>query len=142
MQHGEQLWHFDRASGLLSQWISRGKKVLLSPLEDNFTRAPLDNDIGISEVAHIDPNAWVERWKAVGMFEMKPELLCCEADALEHAVQLRTVHRWRAQGIALFISRKTWRITSCGELEINVDVEVTFGTPAPARIGLCCQLAE
>lgn len=142
VQHGEQVWHFDRASGQLNQWISRGEAVLLSPLEDNFTRAPLDNDIGISEAAHIDPNAWSERWKAAGMFDLHAELVCCEADTLQHAVQLRTVHRWRGAGKTRFISRKTWRITRRGELEIDVDVEVAFGTPAPARIGLCCQLAD
>jgi beta-galactosidase len=52
---------------------------LLSPVQDNFTRAPLDNDIGVSEVTRIDPNAWVERWKAAGMYAMTPRLLLCRA---------------------------------------------------------------
>ena len=48
-------------------WIG-DKKQLLTPLRDQFTRAPLDNDIGVSEATRIDPNAWVERWKAAGHY--------------------------------------------------------------------------
>ena len=140
--HGDQRWQFDSASGLLSQWISRGENVLLTPLADQFTRAPLDNDIGVSEVTRIDPNAWVERWKAAGHYAMTCRLISLQADALAHSVQLRTVHHWLAHGKLLFISRKTYEIDSRGELRIDVDVEVAPGTPAPARIGLTCQLAE
>ena len=37
---------------------------------------------------------------------------------------------------------KLWRIDCQGELHVTVDVDVAFGTPPPARIGLTCQLAE
>ncbi|MFP1463630.1 hypothetical protein ACLB1E_31215 [Escherichia coli] len=36
--------------------------------------APLDNDIGVSEVTRIDPNAWVERWKAAGHYQAEAAL--------------------------------------------------------------------
>ena len=140
--HGEQRWQFERASGLLTQWISHGEKVLLSPLQDQFTRAPLDNDIGVSEVTRIDPNAWVERWKAAGHYAMECRAVSLHADTLAQAVQLHSVHHWLANGKLLFISRKTYVINHQGELQINVDVDVARGTPAPARIGLTCQLAE
>jgi len=142
VSHSGQQWQFDRASGELSQWTHNGKAQLLSPVQDQFIRAALDNDIGISEVARIDPNAWVERWKAAGMYHMECQLLSCEAEALQQSVQLRTVHQWSAEGKTLFISRKTWDINQQGELQINVDVDIAYGTPAPARIGLTCQLAE
>ncbi len=32
-------------------------KTTADPLRDQFTRAPLDNDIGVSEATRIDPNA-------------------------------------------------------------------------------------
>ncbi|ATF92641.1 beta-galactosidase [Cedecea neteri] len=140
--HGDQHWRFERRSGLLSQWFSHQRPTLLTPLQDNFTRAPLDNDIGISEAAHIDPNAWVERWKAAGMYDLTPELLSFDADRLSNAVLVRTVHRWQGNGKTLFISRKSYRIDSEGELHITVDVEIAPGTPAPARIGLSCQLVD
>ncbi|TYE37659.1 hypothetical protein DJ508_30900, partial [Klebsiella michiganensis] len=61
---GNKRWQFNRLSGLLSQMWIGDEKQLLTPLRDQFTRAPLDNDIG-----RIDPNAWVERWKAAGHYQ-------------------------------------------------------------------------
>lgn len=46
-------------------WIG-DEKQLLTPLRDQFTRAPLDNDIGVSEATRIDPNAWVETLEGGG----------------------------------------------------------------------------
>lgn len=60
---GNKRWQFNRQSGFLSQMWIGDEKQLLTPLRDQFTRAPLDNDIGVSEATRIDPNAWVERWK-------------------------------------------------------------------------------
>jgi len=142
IRHGEQHWQFDRTSGLLTQWTSNGEDLLLTPLQDQFTRAPLDNDIGVSEVTRIDPNAWVERWKAAGHYTMECRAVSLNADTLAQAVQLRSVHHWLADDKLLFISRKTYVINTQGELQINVDVDIARGTPAPARIGLTCQLAE
>jgi beta-galactosidase len=135
-------WVFSRETGLLTQWWKDDRAALLSPLQDQFTRAPLDNDIGVSEATRIDPNAWVERWKAAGMYELEAELYGCEAQALANEVLLRTVHRWTHQRKTLFVSRKTYRIDDQGELHIDVDVEIAYGTPPPGRIGLTCQLAE
>ncbi|MEW9178697.1 beta-galactosidase domain 4-containing protein, partial [Klebsiella pneumoniae] len=73
-------WQFNRQSGFLSQMWSGDKKQLLTPLRDQFTRAPLDNDIGVSEATRIDPNAWVERWKAAGHYQAEAALLQCTAD--------------------------------------------------------------
>ena len=70
LTHQQQRWIVDRTSGHLTQWLNNGVETLLSPLTDNFTRAPLDNDIGVSEATRIDPNAWVERWKAAGMYDI------------------------------------------------------------------------
>jgi len=142
IQHDDQTWQFDRTSGLLTQWTRNGENLLLTPLLDQFTRAPLDNDIGVSEVTRIDPNAWVERWKAAGHYRMESRVVSLHADVLAQAVQLRSVHQWQADGKLLFISRKTYLIDNQGELQITVDVDVARGTPAPARIGLTCQLAD
>lgn len=135
-------WQFSRLSGFLTQlWID-GEKQLLTPLRDQFTRAPLDNDIGVSEATRIDPNAWVERWKSAGHYQTQAALLQCTADKLIDAVLITTVHTWQHQGKILFISRKTYRIDGHGEMSISVDVEVASDTPHPARIGLTCQLAQ
>ena len=129
-------------AGLLSQMWIGDEKQLLTPLRDQFTRAPLDNDIGVSEATRIDPNAWVERWKAAGHYQAEAALLQCSADTLADAVLITTAHAWQHQGKTLFISRKTYRIDGSGQMAITVDVEVASDTPHPARIGLTCQLAQ
>lgn len=139
---GHKRWAFSREQGTLTQYWTGDEPQLLTPLRDQFTRAPLDNDIGISEVTRIDPNAWVERWKAAGHYQLQAVLLQCDADALSDAVQIATVHAWQYQGETLFISRKIWCIDGHGEMLITVDVDVASGTPHPARIGLTCQLAQ
>lgn len=142
ISHQQHRWVFSRESGLLTQWCQNGEDTLLSPLQDQFTRAPLDNDIGVSEATRIDPNAWVERWKAAGHYDLEPALLSFDAFATDSEVLLRSVHRWQYRSQTLFISRKTYRVDGQGVLHLDVDVEVAYGTPAPARIGLSCQLAE
>lgn len=77
-------------------WIG-DEKQLLTPLRDQFTRAPLDNDIGVSEATRIDPNAWVERWKAAGHYQAEVALLQCTADILADAVLITTAHAWQHQ---------------------------------------------
>ncbi|ECG8257509.1 beta-galactosidase [Salmonella bongori] len=133
-------WQFCRKLGFLIQYRINDEEQLLTPLVDQFTRAPLDNDIGVSEATRIDPNAWVERWKAAGHYQAEASLLQCDADALASAVLITTVHVWQYEGNPLFISRKMYRIDGNGEMQITVDVDVNCGTPPPARIGLNCQL--
>jgi beta-galactosidase len=140
--HGNQRWQFNRESGNLSQWWRDEKPALLSPVVDNFTRAPLDNDIGVSEATRIDPNVWVERWKAAGMYAMNARLLRCEAKERGDEVVIVTRHIWEHETKALFISDKRWRIDGHGELHAEIDITVAADIPEPARIGLSCQLAE
>ena len=142
VSHLDQRWHFDRASGNLVQWWNRGVQTLRSPLIDNFTRAPLDNDIGVSEATRIDPNAWVERWKAAGMYNLAPRVLQCEGEQRAQEVAITTLHAWEFNGKTLFMSRKVWTIDSNGVLQGDVQIQVASDIPQPARIGLSCQLAE
>ncbi|MDX6018928.1 beta-galactosidase [Scandinavium sp. V105_16] len=142
VSHGQQRWQFNRDSGHLSQWWHDEQPTLLSSVLDNFTRAPLDNDIGVSEATRIDPNAWVERWKAAGLYAMTARMLHCEAREQADEVVIITRHVWEHQQKVLFISDKLWRIDGHGELHADIDVTVANDIPEPARIGLSCQLAE
>ena len=137
----DRRWHFSRRSGDLEQWWCGETPTLLTPIRDQFTRAPLDNDIGISEVTRIDPNAWVERWKAAGMYAMTPRLLHCAAQKSAGEVMVTTRHVWEHENKVLFISDKRWRIDSHGVLHGEVEVQIAPDAPPPARVGLCCQLA-
>lgn len=142
ISHQEQRWAFDRTSGNLTQWWNNEVQTLRSPLTDNFTRAPLDNDIGVSEATRIDPNAWMERWKAAGMYSLAPRLLQCEAEQRAQEVAIVTLHAWAFSGKTLFLSRKMWTVDSSGTLHGDVQVQVASDIPEPARIGLSCQLAD
>jgi len=142
ISHEGSRWQFSRDSGDLTQWWQGDRATLLTPVRDQFTRAPLDNDIGVSEVTRIDPNAWVERWKAAGMYAMRAQLLECRAEQLENSVQVHTRHGWEFDGKLLFISHKQWRVDNSGVLHGDVTVQVAQDAPPPARIGLSCQLAD
>lgn len=137
--HHNQRWHFS-AEGELAQWWLDERPQLLSPLRDNFTRAPLDNDIGISEVTNIDPNAWIARWQRAGYDDLQAALIVMQADTVTDCVQVVTEHAWRGNGEIAFLSRKRYSFTATGEVEITVTVNQASGLPAPARIGLQCQL--
>ncbi|EXU77073.1 beta-galactosidase [Erwinia mallotivora] len=138
----QQSWHFCRQSGELVQWCSENQPQLLTPLRDAFVRAPVDNDIGISEVTRVDPNAWVERWQWAGFYQLQSELLAFSYDQTADGVQLATTQAWQSDGRICFLSRKQYRFNSRGEMNIQTDVTVAAGLPAPARIGLCCQLRQ
>ncbi|MCX8957693.1 beta-galactosidase [Erwinia psidii] len=139
---GQQRWHFCRQSGELVQWLKQGNALLLSPLRDAFVRAPLDNDIGISEVTNVDPNAWVERWQRAGFNQLSSELAELTCDQLSHGVQLTTVQIWQHDGNICFVSRKQYHFNARGEMKLEVEVTQAAGQPAPARIGLRCQLNQ
>ena len=51
---GEQIWSLEK-SGLLIEWLTGERSLLLSPLKEQFVRAPIDNDIGASEADRDDP---------------------------------------------------------------------------------------
>lgn len=142
IRHQQQSWHFCRKSGELTQWLQQDKALLLSPLRDAFVRAPVDNDIGISEVTKVDPNAWVARWQRAGFNALNSELTELYYDQLSNSVQLTTVHAWHHDGTLCFISHKQYRFNSHGEMNIQVNVTRAAEQPAPARIGLCCQLNQ
>ncbi|CAI0732942.1 Beta-galactosidase [Serratia quinivorans] len=140
--HGHQRWQFTRHDGCLSQWWQHERPQLLTPLRDNFIRAPLDNDIGISEVERIDPNAWVERWKLAGMYRLEEHCTLLQADLLGDGVRVVSEHLFGADGQTLLRSRKQWLFDSQGAVSISVDVDIAASLPPPARIGLNCQLKE
>jgi beta-galactosidase len=138
----QQRWHFSHRSGELVQWFVDEQETLLTPLQECFIRAPIDNDIGTSEAANIDPHAWVERWKRAGYDELEAVLVDMQVDSLKHSVLIETWHQWLANGQRVFTSHKRYQIGSDGELSISVSVEQAPGLPPPARIGLRCQRAD
>ncbi|WP_337024710.1 MULTISPECIES: beta-galactosidase [unclassified Pantoea] len=140
VQLPQQRWHFSRRSGELVQWFVNDEETMLTSLQECFVRAPIDNDIGTSEAANVDPNAWVERWKHAGYNQLEAVLLDMQVDSLKHSVLIETWHQWQANGQVIFTSHKRYQIGGNGELSVSVEVQQAPGLPAPARIGLRCQL--
>lgn len=140
--HQQQRWQFNRQSGLLEQWWVGENPMLLSPLCDQFVRAPLDNDIGISEATRIDPNAWVERWKKAGMYHLEPRCLSLQADSLSSSIQISAEYSYEYAGQRLLHTHWLYRFDQQGRMTIDVRMQVATALPPPARIGMCCQLSD
>lgn len=139
---GEQRWRFNRQSGWLEQWWTADTPTLLTPLQDQFVRAPLDNDIGISEVDRIDPRAWAERWKSAGLYQLQTQCVAIQADQLADAVHIATEHVFSHAGQILLRSKKRWQIDAHGVMTVDIDVDAATILPSLARVGLSCQLAD
>lgn len=107
-----QRWVWDTTSGLMSEWVDKGTQQLKAAPVDNFYRAPLDNDIGISEVDNIDPNAWACRWDAAGIGHWERECVAFDAHASTHFVVVTATFAYRHLGNIVAIT--TWHHTVDG----------------------------
>lgn len=133
---------FDEKTGDLAQWVDKnGHEKLLTALSEQFTRAALDNDIGVSEVEHIDPNAWFERWKAAGFYDLKVELRSLTTEQTDSKVIVTALTDYLAKGKLAFRTVRKYSIAD-GKLALEVDVTRNTSLPEPARIGLTTQLTE
>ena len=143
VRSAKQKFIFNKSNGNLSHWLDeKGNEKLLHELSEQFTRAPLDNDIGVSEVEHIDPNAWLERWKVVGFYELKTLLKNMIIQATENEVIISVQTDYEAKGKIAFSTIREYHIFRNGELLLKVDFKRNIEFPEPARIGLSLQLAE
>ena len=142
VRSGAQQWTVDRESGLLTRWQVDGVEQLLTPLRDQFVRAPLDNDIGVSEVERIDPNAWVERWKSAGLYGLSARCVACDAQRLAHEVVIDSRWHYLRGDEVVIVSH--WRMTfdSEGKLHLAVDGERAGTLPPLPRIGLTFQVPD
>ena len=139
---GEQCWWLDKQSGLLTDWQQAGRALLLSPLQEQFVRAPIDNDIGASEADHVDPNAWIARWQAAGLNQLQDRCFSVQTYQSSDGVVIQ-VERGHFHAERLLI-RSHWQyhFTARGELQLNVTTQVAEGLPSLARIGMVLHLDE
>lgn len=127
---------FDKKCGLLTSWQKQGEEQLAQPLHNNFYRAPLDNDIGTSEAQHIDPNAWISRWQAAGLWSLNEKCLNFRLEPLADCVQIRAMHGYYHQDQLLLKSCWVYRINLQGELDLEIQIEVADGLPSLPRVGI------
>lgn len=130
-------WQFDRKQGLLTSWIkARGKEILAGGPTDNFYRAPLDNDIGVSEAHHVDPNAWVARWDKAGLGKLERDVVRTTVSEQGATVQVVVVQRYRHSDQDVIETHWIYQFYSSGEWTLAVDVRMANGLPPVPRVGI------
>lgn len=127
---------WDKTTGLLVTWASNNVNKLLLPFEDNFFRAPLDNDIGVSEVDNVDPNAWAVRWEQAGVGKWSKHCSSVHVEQFPSSVELTVEfsHRYREQQCAS--TKWVYRIGATGQINLSVDVLLAEYLPPIPRVGL------
>lgn len=135
---------FDKSTGLLTQYTLETKAVIAQALEDNFYRAPLDNDIGVSEVDNLDPNAWQARWLRAGIGQWQRR--CRQFTTITCDDDVRVICEFEYSGGAssddLIQARTQWvyTINALGEITLDVDVRLNETLPPLPRVGICLAL--
>ncbi|CAK3887021.1 beta-galactosidase [Vibrio crassostreae] len=133
-------WQWNTESGLLTHWIVDGQPQVIKAPVDNFYRAPLDNDIGISEIDNIDPNAWACRWELAGIGQWERQCTSCVVQALADSVQVTSVFAYQFNGQIQAITKWQYTLNNLGEMDIAVDVNLADHLPPMPRIGLEMEL--
>ena len=132
---------FDIEQGLLSSWHHEGCEKLAAPLLDNFYRAPLDNDIGVSEADHMDPNSWFARWQDAQLDHLDRHCESFEYQQIGHNLQIITTQQYSNSHGPVATSTWTYHINDAGQIKIDVSVDRHITTEFP-RIGLQLALID
>ncbi|MGJ8674439.1 MAG: beta-galactosidase [Pseudoalteromonas sp.] len=131
---------FDRQTGLIDKWQHSNKPVIVRPLVDNFYRAPLDNDIGISEVDNLDPNAWSARWQLAGVGLWQRECRQISVALSPSDVRITCLfdyeHEVAASSIMQAQTRWLYTINIEGDVAVDIDVRLNDALPPLPRVGV------
>ena len=133
-------WRLDKSTGKVSQWAIDGIDQLAAPIVDSFVRAPLDNDIGVSQADYPDPNAWQVRWDEAGLWSMECELESLEIDGPSASVVSQHRYFYGEQVIIKVICRM--QFSGDGGLHIQQETFLDDTLPPMPRIGLALELSE
>ena len=115
--------------------------MLATPLRDNFYRAPLDNDIGVSEVDNIDPNAWAERWKKAGLGQWQQNCVHLSAKPSGNSVLVTALYQFTHSNTLVAQTKWQGKVTPKGKLIVDVDVQLSESLPPLPRVGVELGLA-
>lgn len=144
VNYQNQSWQFNKLTGQLCQWSKSDNEILAAPFEDQFIRAPIDNDIGISGDfdSNNNPFAWVEQWKAAGYFDLEHKCLGIHAIKSPNNIIIEAIHGYFVKGKKVIQSKWIHQINHEGALLLSIEVDLANDMPAPARIGLSFQLKQ
>ncbi|UPR35156.1 beta-galactosidase [Vibrio cyclitrophicus] len=127
---------FDVLTGTLDSWLVNGVEQLTSGLKDNFYRAPLDNDIGVSEANRVDPNSWIARWQAMGLDSLNPECIEFSHFTQQNSVSVTARIAHLVEGQVRLLTCWQYQLYADGEVKLDVDVQAARGLPSLPRVGL------
>jgi beta-galactosidase len=114
--------------------------MLFSPLTDNFIRAPLDNDIGVSEANRADPNSWIERWRVGGLNDLEHRCLDIKVNSESNNVIVH--HGYFVRDTEVITSIWTHTFFADGRMAVKIHTLVSADLPPLPRLGVTCQLAN
>ena len=133
-------YSIDKATGRLTNFCKNGNEQLRTAVQDNFTRAPLDNDIGISEIDRPDPNSWLVRWQQAGLFEL--EHRCLRVDCFSNKGQIVAEHAYYHDNKQIIRTSWIHHFTKAGSLSVEIHVELDKKLPPMPRIGAAFRTIE
>jgi beta-galactosidase len=133
---------FDRQTGLIRSWQQDNKAVIASPLVDNFYRAPLDNDIGVSEVDNLDPNAWEARWLDAGIGKWQRTCQKINGISSSEDIRITCVFDYEYEDELCAQTQWTYTINESGAVKIDIDVLLNEVLPPLPRVGVSLAIAK
>ncbi|MDR9826229.1 beta-galactosidase [Vibrio sp. FNV 38] len=134
-------WRWNTQTGLLETWCEHGQDKLTAPMTDNFYRAPLDNDIGVSEIDNVDPNAWMCRWDMAGIGQWVRQCLTTKAVESGNEIHVESRFAYHFNDQVQAITNWTYVIQGNGQMTVTINVELADHLPPMPRIGMECQVA-
>ncbi len=144
INYKNQRWQLNKATGQLEQWFKGNKPLLASAFTDQFIRAPIDNDIGISGDfdSNNNPFAWVEQWKAAGYYDLKHQCFGIKVAESSDKIIIEVLHGYVVKNKKAIQSKWLYQFDQQGQLTLSVQIDIANNMPPPARIGLTFQLKQ
>ncbi|MGP0762169.1 hypothetical protein ACAF95_26935, partial [Escherichia coli] len=76
-----------------------------------------------SEVERIDPNAWVERWRSAGLYDLEAHCVQCDAQRLANETLVDCRWHYLRGGEVVIVSHWRMHFNADGTLRLAVDGE-------------------
>ncbi|HEY3415359.1 MAG TPA: glycoside hydrolase family 2 TIM barrel-domain containing protein, partial [Armatimonadota bacterium] len=118
---------FDRTTGRWTSFSSQGRDLFISGPQENFFRAPTDNDYILG-----NPGNYLRQWEEAGLDRLAREVESVEAAQLTPQQVLVRV----ATRLGEIRCRATYTVYGCGEVQVDGAVLVGEILPPLPRIGL------
>lgn len=127
---------FNKQSGNLSSIMLQSHELLYAPMQHNFYRAPLDNDIGTSEADFVDPNAWITKWSNSGLWDLDARCLNITLEPLSDSVLVNVQQGFYVQDDLKILTKSTYQIDYEGKIKCDFKITRSTDLPSLPRVGI------